>query len=184
MRKIPIEQRFWKYVKPPHHWGECWEWMGTHEHHGYGILTLKKDGKVTSASAHRMAYELMFGEVEKSLDLDHLCRNPGCVNPYHLEPVTHRENVMRGTSICAINNIKTHCIRGHPLSGDNLVQGDWRRGRRTCKICDSMNRKQPKIRERRNRRHRERYATDPKYREAYRLSAIRYKQKKKLLSES
>jgi hypothetical protein len=59
-------------------------------------------------------YELEFGDVTPGLELDHLCRNNWCVNPYHLEPTTHRENVQRyfGTADGV-------CSKGHLIEGDN-----------------------------------------------------------------
>jgi hypothetical protein len=71
------------------------------------------------------------------LTLDHLCRNKACVNPAHLEPVTNRENVLRGVGLSAENARKTHCKRGHPLSGDNVVVSKGGRKRR-CVACERL----------------------------------------------
>lgn len=112
--------------------GECWEWCGTVDRDGYGEISLgrKREGK---ARAHRAMYELEAGPVPDGMVLDHLCRNRGCVNPEHLEPVTNRENILRGEGVAAVNARKTHCLREHPLSGANL----WvnRRGQRQCRTC-------------------------------------------------
>lgn len=70
----------------------CWEWTGQLED-GYGRVPVSR-GKY--ASAHRSAYEIWKGSIPAELELDHLCRNRRCINPDHLEPVTHQENVRRG----------------------------------------------------------------------------------------
>ena len=82
----PVE-RFWAMVDAS---GDCWEWRGARVR-GYG--TFKVDRK--QLRAHRFAYELLVGPIPPGLELDHLCANPGCVNPAHLEPVTTAENVSR-----------------------------------------------------------------------------------------
>lgn len=107
----------------------CWVWTGKLNHKDYGYLSV--NGKTTVA--HRFTYTFFIGPIPARLQLDHLCRVRSCVNPHHLEPVTCRENVLRGQGVAAIHHQKTHCLRGHPLSGDNLV---IIRGRyRNCKVC-------------------------------------------------
>jgi len=107
----------------------CWIWMGARNDRGYGLFCL--DNKYVRA--HRFIYKYYYGDIPPELELDHLCRNPSCVNPVHLEAVTHKENLLRGTGMSAINAQKTHCIHGHPLSGLNLyVYPD---GHRHCKEC-------------------------------------------------
>lgn len=72
---------------------DCWEWTGGHNDRGYGQLSLREKGLVYT---HRYAYELLVGAIPAGLSIDHLCRNPGCCNPSHLEPVSTAENVRRG----------------------------------------------------------------------------------------
>lgn len=67
--------------------------------------------------------------------LDHLCRNRACVNPAHLEEVSHHENMLRGTAPAANNARMTHCVNGHPLVDGNLYRASTRPGARYCKIC-------------------------------------------------
>lgn len=69
----------------------CWIWVGAYYPRGYGQFY---DGKGGS-SAHRWSYKQFKGEIPEGLELDHLCRTPCCVNPDHLEPVTHLENMRR-----------------------------------------------------------------------------------------
>lgn len=96
----PIGERWWAMIKrvnglvPPI--TECWEWAGHTETSGYGIIEQRVNGKRKSRAAHRVGYELIMGPVDPILDMDHLCRNPSCVNFTHLEPVTHQENGRRG----------------------------------------------------------------------------------------
>lgn len=106
---------------------ECWPWTGVIGRDGYG--------KFRGTSAQREVYQALVGLIPDGLELDHLCRNRSCVNPAHLEPVTHRENGARsplwgGT----INSAKTHCKRGHPFDAANTYRV---RGRRSCRACNA-----------------------------------------------
>lgn len=121
------DDRLWQFVEDV---GDCWEWRGWINGMGYGgFYAAKRCGASTTTLPHRLAYELVVGVIPDGLVLDHLCRNPPCVNPAHLEPVTNAENIRRG-----IQATKTHCERGHPLSGDNLYVNPSTR-KRTCRTC-------------------------------------------------
>ena len=110
--------------------GVCWEWKAA-KSHGYGSSWL--NGK--QIRAHRISYELFKGEIPKGYEIDHLCRNKTCVNPDHLEAVTHRENLNRSPcTIYTINSKKTHCPKGHELTGNNLLKLNPP-NRRNCRIC-------------------------------------------------
>ena len=135
-RKDPIET-FEKYInKVP---SGCWEWTGKiHKITGYGNFGSRIPGikKSRTFLSHRFSYELYKTKIPYGMVIDHLCRNRKCVNPDHLEIVTTRENILRGTSFAARNAAKTHCIRGHELSGSNLyVTPD---NRRQCRQCRSI----------------------------------------------
>lgn len=104
----------------------CWLWTGAADGLGYGFVGVNRKNKL----AHRYSYEMHRGAIPTGLVLDHLCRNPACVNPDHLEPVTIAENVRRSPLIR-----RTHCPKGHLLSEDNLCPERLRRGLRLCRIC-------------------------------------------------
>lgn len=106
----------------------CWEWQHGLNNKGYGMIQYR----MKPFPVHRLVYQIIVEFVPDNLHCDHLCRNPRCVNPAHIEPVTPGENMMRGTSVQAKNAKKTHCKRGHPLSGDNLL---LRRDGRECREC-------------------------------------------------
>lgn len=111
----------------------CWLWRGATDGDGrYGAFHY--DGKLRRA--HRVSYEWRFGKVTEGVDLDHLCRVTLCVNPDHLEPVTHRENILRGVGIAATNAAKTHCKRGHAFTPENTKI--LTNGGRYCLACHEI----------------------------------------------
>jgi len=111
---------------------ECWLWRGPLSK-GYGEAWLPVLGHRKRMRAHRVSYHLMVGTVPVGLALDHLCRNPQCVNPAHLEPVTDKVNTLRGVGITALNAAKTHCKHGHEFTPENTY---WiRGGHRDCREC-------------------------------------------------
>lgn len=111
------------------HPGVCWLWRGSTSTNGYGVF----DAQTVRYTVHRLTYELLRGPVPDGLVLDHWCRVKLCANPFHLEPVTSRENSLRDTTTIASRNARrTHCPQGHPYRGDNLVR---RNGGRFCRKC-------------------------------------------------
>ena len=124
-------RRFWSKVKVTE---GCWIWQAGSNGIGYGAFHIKRDGEWTKILAHVYCYQVHKGPVPNGLELDHLCRNPPCVNPQHLEPVTKQVNVIRGNAGAANwCRKKTHCLRGHPFDATNTYLD--KRGRRGCKIC-------------------------------------------------
>lgn len=126
--------------------GGCWEWAGATNGVGYGVLALGRNGP--KVLAHRLAYEQWVGPIPDGLTIDHLCRNPGCVRPDHLEPVTQRVNTLRGTSPSAAQAKQTHCKRGHPFDEANTHITTT--GKRNCRTChrDYERERQRRLRER------------------------------------
>lgn len=117
--------KFWARVQKS---DGCWTWKGKHVSDGYGQFYL---GQGHNIQAHIYAYEQLIGPVPEGAELDHLCRNRGCCNPAHLEPVTHRENVRRGNGWAGRHARKTHCPYGHPYE-TKVING---RERRFCREC-------------------------------------------------
>lgn len=117
--------RFWSKVNKS---DGCWEWTGA-KNNGYGMFW--------NCYTHRLAFHYLRGPVPADMELDHLCRNRGCVNPDHLEIVTGKENLMRSESFVAINAQKTQCPQGHPYDGENLwiIKTGPRKGKRECRAC-------------------------------------------------
>jgi hypothetical protein len=127
------EQEFWQNVSKT---DTCWHWTGSHYPKGYGRATM-----FGTEGAHRVAYILANGSIPKGLQIDHLCRVKGCVNPDHLEAVTPAVNTQRGLTPHLITEYnrrrgaeRTHCPNGHPYSGDNLMV-EASTGKRRCRTC-------------------------------------------------
>lgn len=108
----------------------CWIWTAARNAYGYGIIRLNGKHFMT----HRFMYESHNGPIPEGLDLDHLCRVRCCINPEHLEAVSRKTNLLRGTTVTARNAAVTHCPRGHEYTEANT--GRTRRGSRYCKRCN------------------------------------------------
>lgn len=107
----------------------CWLWLAA-KRDGYGLV--RWDGKMRPA--HRVVYEILSEDIPEGLECDHLCRVRHCVNPEHIEPVTHRENLLRGEAPSAQGARTTHCPQGHLYDEENTYSPPVN-NRRECRAC-------------------------------------------------
>ena len=121
----------------------CWLWLAARNYSSprgkprrtqwpYGSFSKRmSDGTLMQVTAHRFSYEQNVGPIPEGLELDHLCRNTLCVNPLHLEAVTHRTNIRRGY---ALKPLITVCKNGHEYIESNTY---WKKrsGGTTTREC-------------------------------------------------
>lgn len=139
----PVKERLLDKVRE----GEsgCWVFEGYINPGGYGAML---DGDGRTRTAHRISYEIFVGPIPEGRQLDHVCHTldkdcPGgrscphrrCVNPAHLEPVTQRENKLRGVSFSAVNAAKTHCANDHEYTPENTYYRTPTH--RVCRTCNN-----------------------------------------------
>jgi len=114
-------------------WG-CWLWLGRTDKDGYGIFYL--NGK--NRKSHRVSYETWKCAIPTGMTLDHLCRVRNCVNPDHTEPVTNRENFLRGDNLMLKFARATHCKNGHEFTVENTYVNNVGRTCKTCSIARAV----------------------------------------------
>lgn len=131
------EERFWAKVSGSDYTA-CWTWTAATHPDGYGSFWA---GRLLGA--HRVAWTIFNGPIPGELIVDHLCRSTACVNPWHMDLVTHRVNVLRGENAASLRAWRergrnaTHCSRGHELVDSNVRIDS--RGSRRCKECSREN---------------------------------------------
>ena len=128
----PAEDRFWEKVTE--HENGCWIWTAALNEDGYGKFNRGRGAGMMRT--HCWSYEHLVGPVPEGLVLDHLCRQPACVNPDHLEPVTQQVNVRRGSTWNG-----DRCSRGHDMS-DVYMRPDRKHRTRRCRKCHAENERQ------------------------------------------
>lgn len=106
---IHSERFIHRFIEKVEHTGGCWFWKGCVSPKGYGQVTVGPRRR----PAHQVSYEIHIGPIPDGLEIDHLCRNRDCVNPDHLEPVTHLKNLRR-------RPVRKICPNGHLRTPDNL----------------------------------------------------------------
>jgi len=138
--RAPLLERFEKFItfEPcllRADLGDCWVWTGVLSDGRYANFGVTDaSGKRRNHRGHGLSYSWWVGEVPEGLQLDHLCRVTRCVNPWHVEPVTGRENTLRADGFAAENASKTHCINGHAFDFANTyTRPDSTRGCRRCR---------------------------------------------------
>jgi len=125
------EARFFSKVHKDPETG-CWLWAAGLNRDGYGQFAPAG----FTMLAHRWAYTHFVGPIPDGLTIDHLCRVRNCVNPKHMEPVTQRENTLRGETYRAGMVSRTECPAGHPYNAENT---HWYKSRRrVCRICERV----------------------------------------------
>lgn len=86
----PLEVRFWRYVQKSE---GCWTWVGRLSQTGYGFIQQGGKGS-TNVYAHRLSYRMHKGEIPDGMVVMHLCDNPSCVNPNHLQLGSQSQNIL------------------------------------------------------------------------------------------
>jgi hypothetical protein len=132
-RAEPLDARI---LKKTDRSGDCWLWTGYLDRDGYAIITVAE----RVMRAHRVSYATFVGEIGEGMEIDHLCRVRHCVRPEHLEPVSHRENVLRQLEATGSiggqrpNSLVTDgvCVAGHVMDEENTYSNG---GRLYCRAC-------------------------------------------------
>jgi len=109
--------------------GNCLIWNGHINKKGYGMMSLNHQAFLV----HRISYELFKGSIPKGLTVDHLCKNKACQNVDHMEAISNKDNILRGNNTAARNSRKTHCIRGHEFTPENIYKQHG--NMRMCREC-------------------------------------------------
>lgn len=136
--------RFVAKVRWPSDASDCWLWTAGTNGDGYGSFSIER----RSRGAHRVAYLSIRGPIPEGLELDHLCRTRNCVNPWHLQPVPRKTNILRGDGLAArrmaLIVVTGACEHGylwpdqHWIKGAALRHGRWCQGPRTVVDLDNL----------------------------------------------
>ena len=140
MTALELSRFLWSIQKPDEFKSSCWRWLGRKSDKGYGSFHLRGRNYV----AHRISYTHFKGAITPGLTIDHVCRNKECTNPSHLRELTNKQNILAGTGVTANNARKTHCPKGHPYSGKNLMVKQYANSMpvRRCLECQRIHSRQ------------------------------------------
>jgi hypothetical protein len=131
--RTPLAERFHtKYEVDPE--TGCWNWTANIAPQGYGRIGADAPD-YTTLYAHRVSYELHKGPIPEGLVVDHMCNNRQCVNPDHLQAITHKANIERSPAPHIQRWIAQRCVRGHDMADPANVYVRKDTGRRQCKAC-------------------------------------------------
>jgi hypothetical protein len=101
---------------------ECWEWMGSRDGNGYGMIPVRRNGRRHIVKAHRHAWVLANGAIPEGAEVCHNCPgadNPACVNPRHLYPGTHQQNMK---DMAEKGRLAGGRVGGRRLTSDNVLE--------------------------------------------------------------
>lgn len=126
-RTVPQIERFSRHIVEDKN--GCWIWVGAKSPGGYALMGVGR-ADMGIMRAHRFSFEYFIGPIPNGKELDHLCRVRACVNPFHVEPVSRRENFLRGNHWADRAFLTDTCRRGH-----SLADCYHNHGYRQCRIC-------------------------------------------------
>lgn len=123
----------------------CWEWTAKIDRYGYGAVSVPLNGKWRSTGAHRASWMVHRGPLAPDMQIDHLCRNRKCINPWHLEPVTTQENTRRGIGgkgFSKTGRPRVPLAERKTCGKHGMVNGKWRTRKYDgytvwiCRVCE------------------------------------------------
>lgn len=127
-----VLRNMWVCIGAPDH---CWPWKGAINPDGYAHNMV--DGSGGKTYPHRMMFKWFKWDIPDGMTIDHLCKNRSCMNPDHMEAVTHEVNLSR--------NKRAYCRRGHPQVEENRYYPPSNNGSGRCLLCIKLAKKKKAI---------------------------------------